>query len=392
MVRKAYFGAEAIAPMHRPRLNGPRASALVSDMRSASFGARSGVLLVAIAVAACSATSSPSPATTPSGQPSASPVASASGASPAASFGDLAFVLETFPVPAGSHPHDVAPAAEGGVWYTAQRTGRLGWLDPATGEVREIPLGAGSSPHGVIVGPDDAPWITDSGLNAILRVDPETEVVRRYPLPSQASGANLNTATFDRNGKLWFTGQAGWYGRLDPASEVVEVWEAPRGRGPYGITATPAGDIYFASLAGSYLGQVDIEDGSVTVLEPPTPAAGVRRAWSDSAGRIWVAEWDAGQVGVYDPADGSWQEWPLPGESPQAYAVYVDELDAVWLTEFTADAILRFDPSTETFRSFPAQSLPSAVRQLLGRPSEVWGAESAADRLVVVRYTSPGAA
>jgi virginiamycin B lyase len=112
----------------------------------------------------------------------------------------------------------------------------------------------------------------------------------------------------------------------------------------------------------------------------------MRRAWSDSTGRIWVAEWDAGQVGVYDPSDRSWQEWPLPGESPQAYAVYVDGLDAVWLTDFTADAIVRFDPVTETFRSFAPHSLPSAVRQLLGRPGEVWGAESAADRLVVVRY------
>jgi virginiamycin B lyase len=280
----------------------------------------------------------------------------------------------------------VAPAADGGVWYTAQRVGRLGWLDPASGNVREIPLGAGSAPHGVIVGPDDAPWITDSGLNAILRVDPETDEVTRYQLPSAASGANLNTAAFDRNGMLWFTGQAGWYGRVDPASGQVDVFEAPRGTGPYGITATPAGDIYYASLAGSYLGQVDIEDGSVNVLEPPTAGAGVRRAWSDSLGRIWVAEWNAGQVGVYDPSDGSWQEWPLPGESPQAYAVYVDELDAVWLTDFTTDAIVRFDPLTATFISFAPKSLPSAVRQLLGRPGEVWGAESAADRLIVVRY------
>ena len=83
--------------------------------------------------------------------------------------------MEEFPVPAGSHPHDVAPALDGGVWYTAQFTGALGWLDPTTGDTREVPLGAGSSPHGVIVGPDGAPWITDSGLNAIVRVDPATE-------------------------------------------------------------------------------------------------------------------------------------------------------------------------------------------------------------------------
>ncbi len=100
-----------------------------------------------------------------------------------------------------------------------------------------------------------------------------------------------------------------------------------------------------------------------------------------------MAEWFAGKVGVYDPADGSWQEWPLPGSAPQAYAVYVDETDAVWLTDFTADAIVRFDPATAQFTSFPAEDPPSSVRQLLGRPGEVWGAESAADRLVVVRFS-----
>jgi virginiamycin B lyase len=355
-------------------------------MRATHAGAPFGVLLLSLAVLGCSPASSPSPGATPSDRTSSSPVVSGNAEPSPGEAGELVFEVATYPVPAGTHPHDVAPAVDGGVWYTAQQTGRLGWLDPESGEVREIPLGVGSAPHGVIVGPDDAPWITDSGLNAILRVDPETDAVTTFQLPSEASDANLNTAAFDRNGILWFTGNAGWYGRVDPVSERVDVWAAPRGRGPYGITATPAGDIYFASLAGSYLGQVDIESGAVTVLEPPTAAAGVRRAWSDSTGRIWVSEWEAGQVGVYDPSDRSWHEWPLPGDSPQAYAVYVDELDAVWLTDFSTDTIVRFDPVTETFRPFPPESLPSAVRQLLGRPGEVWGAESAADGLVVVRY------
>jgi virginiamycin B lyase len=335
-----------------------------------------------------SATPTPSMADTPSEAPSVSPSEEPS-PSVAATPVTLEFTSESFAVPPGTHPHDVAPAADGGVWYTAQHTGRLGWLDPESGVTEEIPLGAGSAPHGVIVGPDGAAWITDGGLNAIVRVDPATGEVAAYPLPAVAANANLNTAAFDGNGILWFTGQAGWYGRVDPASGSVEVWAAPRGRGPYGITATPDGDVYYASLAGSYLGAIDTASGEVTVIDPPTAGAGVRRAWSDSRGRIWISEWNAGQVGVYDPADGSWQEWPLPGTSPQAYSVYVDELDAVWLTEFTADAIVRFDPETETFMSFPPASVPSAVRQMLGRDGEVWGAESAADRLVVVRY-APG--
>ena len=294
-------------------------------------------------------------------------------------------VLASFPVVPGSRPHDVAPAADGGVWYTGQGNGTLGWLDPATGDVREIPLGAGSRPHGVIVGPDGRAWITDGGLNAIVVVDPATDEVTTFPLPSDRPNANLNTAAFDGNGVLWFTGQNGIYGRLDPATGAMEVFDAPRSRGPYGITGTPSGDIYYASLAGSYVGKIDIETGEATVLEPPTPGQGARRVWSDSTGRIWVSEWNAGQVGVYDPVDSSWREWRLPGGNPQAYAVYVDDQDIVWLSDFGANTLVRFDPTTEEFTSFPLPHNPGNVRQILGRPGEVWGPESAADTLIVIR-------
>src|SRR5579859_48892 len=91
-------------------------------------------------------------------------------------------VVQEFSVPGGSHPHDVAPAADGGVWFTAQGAGYLGWLDPSTGEIRQVALGPGSAPHGVIVGPDGAPWVTDGGQNAIVRVDPQTSAVRLFPL------------------------------------------------------------------------------------------------------------------------------------------------------------------------------------------------------------------
>jgi virginiamycin B lyase len=279
-----------------------------------------------------------------------------------------------------SHPQPM-----GGVWFTAQGSGHLGWLDPTTGAVRMIALGAGSSPHGVIVGPKGEAWVTDSGLNAIVRVGGPQDTVTVYPLPADRPNANLNTATFDGNGILWFTGQNGVYGRLDPVSGEILVFEAPRGRGPYGIATAPGGGAWMASLAGSYLGRIDIETGEIDVLDPPTAGAGIRRAWADSQGRIWVSEWNAGQVGVYDPATGKWQEWALPGDRPQAYSVYVDEFDMVWLTDFGANAIVRFDPATEQFDSFPLPGSPGNVRQMLGRPGEVWGAESATDRLVVVR-------
>lgn len=297
------------------------------------------------------------------------------------------YTLKEFPVPPGSHPHDVAPAADGGIWYTAQNVGALGYLDVKTGATRHIPLGGGSAPHGVILGPDDAPWITDSGLNAIVRVDPATDNVAVYPLPADQPNANLNTAVFDHNGVLWFTGQRGVYGKLDPGVGIVQAWSAPRGRGPYGITVTPNGAIYYASLAGSHIARIDPQTHEATVIEPPTKGQGARRVWSDSFGNVWVSEWNAGQVGKYDPTADTWQEWKLPGAHPQAYAVYVDENDKVWLTDFGGNALVRFDPATETFDEYPFVVPGAAVRQLLGRPGEIWGAESGLDKIVVARAT-----
>ena len=349
--------------------------------RPASRSAVTFIVLVAVACGSPGPSSQPASSPAPTRAPSA--MLPASSQSPGASvFAEL--TVREYDVPAGSHPHDVAPAADGGVWYTGQHVGVLGHLDPASGTIREIPLGAGSSPHGVITGPDGVAWVTDSGLNAIVRVDPATDEVRSFPLPSNRPNANLNTAVFDPSGTLWYTGQSGVYGRLNPASGDMTVHDAPEGRGPYGITATPNGDVWYASLAGSHIARIDPASGEATVVDPPTPDQGARRVWADSGGRIWVSEWNAGGLAVHDPATGSWQEWPLPGDGPQAYAVFVDDQDIVWLTDFGANSIVRFEPGGESFTSLVLPSDNAAVRQLHGRPGEVWGAESGTDKLVVV--------
>ena len=62
--------------------------------------------------------------------------------------------MRTFPVLAGAGAHDVYPAPDGAVWFTAQSAGKLGRLDPRTGKSDLIALGPGAAPHGVIIGPD----------------------------------------------------------------------------------------------------------------------------------------------------------------------------------------------------------------------------------------------
>lgn len=292
---------------------------------------------------------------------------------------------QVFPVPDGAHPHDVAPAPDGAVWYTAQNQGALGILDPETGAVRQIPLGDGSAPHGVVAGPDGAAWITDGGLNAIVRYDPATEEVQTWPLPDSADDANLNTPAFDGDGVLWFTGQAGYYGRLDPKTGAMQVFAAPEGRGPYGIDATPAGEVWYSSLAGSYIAHIDRATGKVEVVPTPGEGDGARRVWSDSKGDLWVSLWNVGKLARYAPTTRAWKTWSLPGDVARAYAVYVDERDIVWVSDFGANAVLSFDPKTEQFTAYASSTDNADVRQILGRPGEVWLPESGADRLMVVR-------
>ena len=308
----------------------------------------------------------------------------------------LAFPFETRAQPAGlqSWPlkapqrtgiHDVAPAPDGGVWFTAQASGHLGYFDPAKGATELIALGRGSAPHGVIQGPDKAAWITDGGQQAIARVGWPDREVRLFRLPEGSSYANLNTCAFDGEGDCWFTGQAGIIGKVAVKTGKVQVWDAPKGRGAYGICTTPSGDVWYCSLAGSYIARIDRRNGDSQVVEPPTKDSGARRVWSDSRGRIWVSEWVSGNLSVHDPASKSWRTYKPPVENPHTYAVYVDERDQVWTSEWASNTTFRFDPATEKFERHAMPRQAANVRQILGRRGEVWLPESGTEHISVIR-------
>ena len=283
--------------------------------------------------------------------------------------------------------HDLAPAPDGGVWFTAQASGHLGWFDPKTGRTELIALGSGSAPHGVIQGPDKAAWITDGGQNAIARVGWPDQNVQLFPLPRGSAYANLNTCAFDGDGDLWFTGQSGYVGKVAVKTGEVTVKPVPRGRGPYGICGTPTGDVWWCSLAGSFIARIDRKTGDSAIVEPPTPNQGARRVWSDSKGRIWVSEWNAGNLSMHDPASKTWRTWKLPGQSPQAYAVYVDEKDTAWVTDWGGNAVFSFDARTEKFERHALPRESTNIRQILGRPGEVWLPESGTEHISVIRTT-----
>lgn len=295
------------------------------------------------------------------------------------------FKVTYYPVKTGIGNRDVAPAADGTVWFANQFSGTVGHLDSKTGKYDLYPLGAGSSPHGILMGPDGNAWTMDGGQNAIVRVNSTDHKLTVFPLPKERGDVNLNTGVFDHSGALWFTGQNGFYGRLDTTTGKIDLYDAPGGEGPYGIAVTPQDTVWYTSFACNHIVGIDAKTRQVTVVDLPDPhAGGARRIWSDSKGRLWLATWGTGELLRYDPADKSWVAYKLPGLGPRGYSTYVDDQDYVWVSEFMANAILRFDPKTESFISFPSERNQVQLLQMNGRGNKVWGGEQGANRIVSI--------
>jgi len=56
--------------------------------------------------------------------------------------------------------------------------------------------------------------------------------------------------------------------RLHPQTGAMKVYDAPCGRGPYGTPPPRMGEVYCASLAGSYIARIDTHTGHATTIAP----------------------------------------------------------------------------------------------------------------------------
>ncbi len=78
-------------------------------------------------------------------------------------------------------------ASDGRIWYVNSSLGRIGVLDPASGETREWPSPSGASSHPYAIAViDDVIWYNESGMrpDALVRFDPQTESFQSWAIPS----------------------------------------------------------------------------------------------------------------------------------------------------------------------------------------------------------------
>ena len=290
-----------------------------------------------------------------------------------------------FPTVPGIGTRDVVPDPDGSVWFNAQWSGALGHLNPSTGDLKLYPLGPGSHPHGVVMGPEGDLWICDES-NTIRRFNRKTKAITNYalkPFPISLGYGNLNTPTFDRQGILWFTAQNGYYGRLDPKTEEIRIYPAPGGFGPYGMTTTPSGEVWYTNLAAGHIARINPSTAKVDAIVtiPDASAYGSRRIWSDSKNNLWITTWGNGTLYRYTPSTKSWLGYKLPGLGPRGYSTYVDSEDNIWMSDFGTNSILMFNPDQESFTIFPGNKANIQTLQMAGNGPRIWAGMQGADQL-----------
>lgn len=78
-------------------------------------------------------------------------------------------------------------ASDGTIWFVNSSRGRIGKLDPRTGDVKEweSPSGPSSHPYAIAV-VDDVVWYNESNQrpDVLVRFDPRTEKFQSFPIPS----------------------------------------------------------------------------------------------------------------------------------------------------------------------------------------------------------------
>jgi virginiamycin B lyase len=298
------------------------------------------------------------------------------------------------------YPHDPAVAADGSIWYAAQRASVIGRFDPKTGQFKEWPCPTPTSgPHGIIADKDGNIWYTGNAAGLIGKLDPRTGKFTEYKMPDPKA-RDPHTMAWLRDGRMVFTVQAGnFVGILDPKAPNgnIRLVSAPTSNArPYGIRVDSKGVPYFDEFNSNRIGSID--PATMKITEYPLPNAGARprRIAIGSDDTVWYGDYARGYLGHLDPRTGKVEEFKSPGgEDSRPYAIDVTPDGAIWYVETGDDAknvLVRFNPETKKFQTFPIPSGGGTVRNMdVDKAGNLWLAESGVGkiaRVTIKRTTS----
>jgi virginiamycin B lyase len=268
--------------------------------------------------------------------------------------------LKEWAVPEPAFPRDPTPAPDGSLYFVHMLGDRLGRFDPKSERFESWPLPAGTRPHNVVVDSEGIAWITGQSAHAMLRFDPRSGQTQRI-----ATQGDPHTAIIDAQGTLWFTMAAkGWIGRLDRKTLALQEIKV---RGiPYGLTVDAKGRVWTALINQHRLAIIDPATAAVRELPLADGSAPMRMAAAPD-GRLWATLHGSNRLIAVDPvAEKVVEDIALPaGPQGKAYAVTIDRAGTLWVNEINTDTVLRRAVGEREWRVFELPTARAAIRKMV---------------------------
>jgi virginiamycin B lyase len=206
--------------------------------------------------------------------------------------------LTTYMIPDSSvrDPHTITFDPRSGIaWFTAQNAGAVGRFDPATGKFRIWKTGADTRPYGIVLDSKGRPWFDLFGTNKLGTIDPATLELKEIPLPSDRTRPRRIAIT--SNDQIYYGDYTrGFLGHLDPRTGHTEEWALPAGPAslPYGMTVddrdviwvaqngrekVPASIVAFDPRAKKFVAEVPVGEPGPNTIRHMTFDRATRQIW-----------------------------------------------------------------------------------------------------------------
>ena len=282
-----------------------------------------------------------------------------------------------------SAPSNIAPGADGNLWFTDEgATKAIGRITPS-GTITEFSAGLNpaSKPRGITAGPEGNLWFADRGTTpAIGRITP-SGVITEFSAGLN-SGSKPYKITLGPDGDLWFTdeGTTKAIGQITPSGTITEFSAGLNvGAEPLAIASGSDGNLWFTD-EGTTKAVGRITQGGI-ITEFSEGLNKYSAPWGiapGSDGNVWFTDVGALRaIGRVTPSGAitEFEEGLNKGSGPGAIAPGAD--GSLWFTDLgTTPAIGRITPSgaiTEFSAGLNAKSAPVNIAP--GSDGNMWFAD-----------------
>jgi streptogramin lyase len=153
-------------------------------------------------------------------------------------------------------PSDVVIDSAGSAWFTGPFNNSVNRLNPATGAVDSFPVPDGLSPRQIAIATDGQIWFTSRFVpQGVGRLNPTTGVVTTFLTPNNPGPEGIAASP---DGSIWFTQTtAGNIARIDNAGAITET-KTVRDSEPFGITVAPNGDPWYTMMSANKIATLQL--------------------------------------------------------------------------------------------------------------------------------------